>query len=71
MNDAQKELLREILGPQGKVTLLFDGDEAGRLCQSQSLEALAPHLYVKTVQLEDGLQPDGLKDAHLKELLAS
>ena len=71
MNDGQKELLREILGPQGKVTLFFDGDEAGRLCQRQSLEALAPHLYVKTVQLEDGLQPDGLKDAHLKELLSS
>jgi len=60
MSDGQKELLREILGPQGKVTLLFDGDEAGILCQSQCLEALAPHLYVKTVQLEDGLQPHGL-----------
>ena len=71
MSDGQKELLREILGPQGKVTLLFDGDEAGILCQSQCLEALAPHLYIKTVQLEDGLQPDGLKDTHLKELLSN
>ena len=41
------------LGPQGKITLLLDGDEAGRKCQEQCLRELSRCMFVKVIELGD------------------
>jgi DNA primase len=70
LSEAQTHLLRAALGPQGKVTLMFDGDEDGRKCQEQCLLELSHHMFVKVVELDDGIQPDHLPDDQLRQLLA-
>ena len=51
MSLKQKELLIAAVGSQGKITLLFDQDEAGRTCTSQCLQHLSLHMLVKHVSL--------------------
>ena len=41
LSEAQAELLVAALGSQGKVTLMFDGDDAGRAGQAQCLQELS------------------------------
>lgn len=68
----QKELLLDRLGPRGKLTLLFDADDAGRSCQTKCLEELTPDVFVKAVQLpKDVMQPDELQDGQIAELLGT
>lgn len=71
LSPTQKELLVDSLGPQGKLTLLFDADDAGLACQAQCLEELSSQLFVKPVRLpEGGHQPDELTDEQILQLLA-
>ncbi len=63
LSDRQRELLVDAVGPRGKLTLLFDGDEAGRNCQAQCLAKLSKYVYVKVIELaEPHSQPDHLTD---------
>ena len=52
LSEQQRELLVKALGPQGKLTLLFDADEAGRHCEVQCVEELR--------QLKSSVNPLGL-----------
>jgi len=52
-----------------KVTLLFDGDEAGRNCAEECLWRLVHDLHVRLVELEDGEQPDNLPTERINQLL--
>jgi DNA primase len=70
LSEAQTHLLRAALGAQGKVTIMMDGDEDGRNCQEQCLAELSRHMFVKVVELNDGIQPDHLSDDQLRQLLA-
>jgi len=54
-----------------RVVLLLDGDEAGRSAMQELLPRLARRLFVRTVELPDGVQPDSLEqgDPVLKRLV--
>jgi DNA primase len=67
LSEHQLQLLVSTLGPDGRVALLFDQDDAGRQCLTQCIEALTPRLYVKALHLPEGVpQPDvlSLKQIH-------
>ena len=69
LSEEQERLLVDTLKPQGRVTLLFDGDEAGRRCTKEVLEHLSHHLFVQSVLLEPEQQPDSLDADALTALL--
>ena len=72
LSQRQKELLIDCVGPQGKLTLLFDSDEAGKTCLAECLLQLTPHVFVKAVMLpEDVGQPDELSEQQIHQLLFS
>lgn len=70
LSEKQKELLVSCLGPQGRLTLLFDADDAGRECEARCLQELSGHVFVKAVMLPyEGDQPDKLSDNVIHALL--
>jgi len=70
LSGEQQELVISALGPQGKLTLFFDADDAGRQCEAQCLEELSGHVYVKALRLPyEGDQPDKLSDNVIQALL--
>jgi DNA primase len=61
LSDEQEALIVAAVGPQGKVALMFDEDEAGWKGREEALLRLSSRVYVKVVGLgEGGTQPDGL-----------
>lgn len=58
LSTAQEALLVQ---HTNRVILLLDGDEAGRSAAQELLPRLATRLFVKTVELPDGVQPDSLE----------
>lgn len=52
------------------ITLLLDGDEAGRRARERALPALASAFFVRAPILPDGAKPDTLGEAELVELVA-
>jgi DNA primase len=70
LSAAQEELILKTVGPGGKVTLMFDEDEAGWKGREDALSRLSSELYVKVIGLgEEGTQPDGLSDDEIRTLL--
>lgn len=66
--DQERLLIREV--PSGtKLTLMFDGDEAGRKATSDILPRLSRHFFVRVIDLSDGKQPDQLSKEDLLALL--
>ena len=53
------------------VTLLLDGDEAGRRGRERVLPDLASAFLVRAPVLPDGVKPDTLGEAELLKLVAS
>lgn len=71
LSERQRELVVDALGPEGKVILLLDNDEAGREGEAQCLQELAQYLYVKVVRLPEGAnQPDNLTNDQMRQLLS-
>jgi DNA primase len=68
MSAEQERLIIDAVGPQGKVTLLFDGDTSGRACTQDVLARLSTRVYVKALFLPDGKQPDQMTKAELRVL---
>jgi DNA primase len=61
LSDDQEALIVAAVGPQGKVALMFDEDEAGWKGREEALSRLLSRVHVKVVGLgEEGTQPDGL-----------
>ena len=58
-----------ILDATQNVTLMFDGDPAGRACTQSVERKLAGKLNVKTIILPDGIQPEHLTTPMLQEML--
>jgi DNA primase len=56
----QEALLVDAVGPQGRITLLLDGDQSGRACTDELLERLGRRVFVKAVMLPEGIQPENL-----------
>jgi DNA primase len=70
MSEEQEALIGETVGPQGKVALMFDEDEAGWRGREDALNRLATQVYVKVIGLgEEGRQPDSLTEEEIREKL--
>ena len=64
----EQVLLLQIAGVE-RVTLLMDGDEAGRNACEKVLPRLAAHLFTRVGELPDGLQPDTCDEEVLRGLV--
>lgn len=79
LSEPQTALLKESVGAEGRIALLFDADEAGQQGSSDALEKLASHAYVKIIDLRLArtaagimatcLQPDDLSPDEVAGLL--
>ncbi len=70
LSPSQAQLLARALGPNGRITLWFDADAAGRRCLDECLQALPTQLDVKAVRLaEEGIQPDQLPGPEIRRIL--
>lgn len=52
-----------------KVFLLFDGDDAGRACTDDCLKRLGRRMWVRALELPDGIQPDQMSRGDLENLI--
>ena len=59
LSEEQEDLLVEAVGPNGKIALIFDEDEAGWKGREEALSRLSSRVHFKVVGLgEEGTQPD-------------
>ena len=71
ISERQKDLLVAFVGPNGKIALLLDQDNAGRTCLSQCLDELSSRVFVKALGLpNEGDQPDLLSKEQIRQILA-
>jgi DNA primase len=66
----QEAQLVEAVGPQGRITLMLDGDQSGRTCTTELLTRLSSHVFVKAVMLKDGIQPEHLSREEIQAYCA-
>jgi DNA primase len=69
MSDAQVTLLQEHCPDLRHVTVMLDGDEAGRSAAESVAVKLARHWWTRIVNLPDGSQPDTVELDALDQLL--
>ncbi len=70
LSPKQEELIARAAGPDHRVLLLFDEDEAGRKGRAEAQGRLAPRRKVQIVRFEtEGMQPDQLSAEELRSLL--
>ena len=71
LSERQRDLLAAAVGPRGKVALLLDQDNAGRIGLDQCLQELSPRVFVKGLRLpNEGDQPDQLSKEQIQQILA-
>ncbi|MCI0537350.1 MAG: CHC2 zinc finger domain-containing protein [Verrucomicrobiales bacterium] len=71
LSAAQEVLIAKTAGPNGRVVLMFDEDNAGRAGREDTLKRLAKTTFVKSVILsEEGQQPEQLTAEELQRLLS-
>ncbi|MBP5318338.1 MAG: DNA primase [Paludibacteraceae bacterium] len=65
LTDGQVNLIRQVIGPNGKVTLLYDGDSAGVHATLRAMDMLlAAAMDVKVVLWPEGEDPDSFAQSH-------
>jgi DNA primase len=70
LSEEQLNLIADAVGPQGKVALMFDEDDAGRHCRDDAIDRLINRRYVRVMALGTaGTQPDALSDDVIHALL--
>ncbi len=70
LSENQRDLLVASVGPQGKITVLMDNDEAGSIGEAQCMAELCQYVFVKVVRLPVGHnQPDNLTESQVHQLL--
>jgi len=71
MSKPQEKLIIDAIGPNGKVILLFDNDEAGLNCRQDVSARLLNKCFVRAVDLPNGVQQiDSLEDQKIRDLLS-
>ncbi|MHC4395642.1 MAG: toprim domain-containing protein [Planctomycetota bacterium] len=70
MSNEQANLILEALNPNGQLTLMLDPDEAGAGATKEIIAKLIDKLYIRVIDLEEGLQPDELSKEKIQELLS-
>ena len=53
------------------ILICLDGDEAGRTATEEIVRRLTRKLFVKVIDLPDGVQPDHLSSEELRVLFAA
>ena len=66
LSDEQAKLLRTYFQ---RVVVMFDGDEAGRAGESEAVSRIAPGVFVTSIRLADGKQPDLLSSKELQKFI--
>ncbi len=70
LSHRQQQLLVSAAGPQGRIVVMFDEDEAGRRGRAEAQSRLASQIEVKAIQFAlPGTQPDQLPAGRLLEIL--
>jgi DNA primase len=59
-----------LLGRFNRVTLMLDGDDAGRRAAERISRELVRDLFVRVIDMADGQQPDSLQPRELETLLS-
>ena len=68
-SEKQAELIVGLVGPDGRVWLMPDGDEAGRRCADTVLQQVSQHRFFRWVKLSEGRQPTDYEPDELKRML--
>jgi DNA primase len=68
-SEAQAKLMVTLTKPNGRVWLMPDGDKTGRQCAESVLAQVAPHRFIRWIQLDEGKQPTNYEGRDLKTLL--
>jgi DNA primase len=68
LSEVQEQLIVDAVGPKGRVTLCFDGDQSGQTCTQDVLDRLSQHLFVRAVRLDENIQPDDLQEDEVRAL---
>ncbi|GAB4159495.1 MAG: hypothetical protein Tsb009_36790 [Planctomycetaceae bacterium] len=63
------EQARQLIATGRDIVLMFDGDPAARQAMQTAAEKLLAHTWVRTVPLDDGIEPDHLTAEALATLL--
>ena len=70
LSDQQADLICNALGSDGRVVLLFDGDEDGKRCTEDCVKRLGQRLFVKVLDISPyARKPHQLTPEQVKELL--
>jgi DNA primase len=56
-SEEQGKLIADLVKPEGKIWLVPDGNEAGRLCALSAFAQIAPYRFVRWIQLSEDEQP--------------
>jgi len=69
LSKEQEELILRYLGKGGRITLIFDSDEAGRKSVKEVIEKLIEKVYIKVIRLKEGIDLDKLSKKEINNLL--
>jgi len=69
LSKEQEELILRYLGKDGRITLIFDSDEAGRKSVKEVIEKLIEKVYIKVIRLKEGIDLDKLSKKEINNLL--
>jgi DNA primase len=71
LSDVQAALIAKAAGPDGRVALLFDEDDAGRAGREDALNRLAKTMFVKVItSSQEGQQPEHWSAEELQRLIS-
>lgn len=70
LSSVQEKRIVEMVGPGGRVLLLFDEDGAGRKGRGETQERLSKRVSVGVIRLEEGQQPDSIDPQELLRLIS-
>lgn len=69
LTKGQEELILRYLGKDGRITLIFDPDEAGQKAEKEVIDKLIEKAYVKIIRLKDGIDLDRLSKKEINSLI--
>lgn len=70
LSEDQADLAVRAVGPTGRISLVFDNDDAGRAATERALVLLGSRVYVRAFSLpEEGQQPEDLTDEEIQQYL--
>lgn len=69
LSKEREELILRYLGKDGRITLIFDSDEAGKKACKEAKDELIEKVYIKVIRLKSGIDLDRLSKKEINNLL--